>query len=114
LQGFFPFCCHFQLVPSIKGQQQVNSLLQNVSFSVKRSSWQAYITAGLPKTTTGIRKISITERVLALLADYKIDEENRFLLINAAFLFHSDTSPLFPRDPTYITKQMTGKAFDFA
>ena len=67
---------------------------------------QSGITVGLPKTTTGIRKIPITERVLALLTNYKTSEERLFALANETFLFHTDASPLLPRDPTYITKHM--------
>ena len=67
---------------------------------------QSGITVGLPKTATGIRKIPITERVLSLLTDYKTSEERLFTLTNETFLFHSDVSPLLPRDPTYITKHM--------
>ena len=67
---------------------------------------QSGITVGLPKTATGIRKIPITERVLALLTNYKTSEEKLFSLTNETFLFHADTSPLLPRDPTYITKHM--------
>ena len=74
---------------------------RNVTYTAQNG-----ITVGLPKTATGIRKIPITERVLALLTNYKTSEEKLFLLTNETFLFHSDTSPLLPRDPTYITKHM--------
>ena len=74
---------------------------RNVTYTAQNG-----ITVGLPKTATGIRKIPITERVLALLTNYKTSEEKLFSLTNETFLFHSDTSPLLPRDPTYITKHM--------
>ena len=74
---------------------------RNVTYTAQNG-----ITVGLPKTATGIRKIPITERVLSLLTDYKTSEERLFTRTNETFLFHSDTSPLLPRDPTYITKHM--------
>ena len=74
---------------------------RNVTYTAQNG-----ITVGLPKTATSIRKIPITERVLALLTNYKTSEEKLFLLTNETFLFHADTSPLLPRDPTYITKHM--------
>ena len=74
---------------------------RNVTYTAQNG-----ITVGLPKIATGIRKIPITERVLALLTNYKTREERLFTLTNETFLFHSDTSPLLPRDPTYITKHM--------
>ena len=74
---------------------------RNVTYTAQNG-----ITVGLPKTATGIRKIPITERVLALLTNYKTREERLFTLTNETFLFHFDTSPLLPRDPTYITKHM--------
>ena len=46
---------------------------------------QSGITVGMPKTATGIRKIPITERVLALLTNYKINEEKLFSLTNETF-----------------------------
>ena len=80
---------------------KIISIERNVTYTT-----QSGITLGLPKTATGIRKIPITERVLSLLTDYKTSEGNRFLLTNDSFLFHSENSPLLPRDPTYLTKHM--------
>jgi integrase len=64
------------------------------------------ISVGLPKTNAGIREIPITEGVLLLLTDYKASEAQKFPLLSNAFLFHAESSPLDPRDPTYITKHM--------
>ena len=80
---------------------KIISIERNVTYTTQNG-----ITLGLPKTATGIRKIPITERVLSLLTDYKTSEGNQFLLTNDSFLFHSENSPLLPRDPTYITKHM--------
>ena len=64
------------------------------------------ISVGLPKTNTGIREIPITERLLLLLAEYKASEAQKHSLTGRAFLFHAESSPLDPRNPTYITKHM--------
>ena len=74
---------------------------RNVTYTAQNG-----ITVGLPKTATGVRKIPITERVLALLIDYKASEEGKCNLSNDCFLFHPENLLFLPRDPTYITKHM--------
>lgn len=64
------------------------------------------ISVGLPKTNTGIREIPITDGLRSLLTNYKLSESGKFALTDNTFLFHDASSPLMPRDPTYITKHM--------
>lgn len=82
-------------------ENRIIHIKRNVTYTTLRG-----ISVGLPKTDTGIREIPITESVLSLLTDYKTSEQQKFKIFDSAFLFHTEDSPLVPRDPTYITKHM--------
>jgi integrase len=82
-------------------ENKVLRIVRNVTYTSSSG-----ITVGLPKTNNSIRDIPITNGTINLLLGYKLSEEQEIQLSKDAFIFHSDSSSLCPRNPTYITKHM--------
>lgn len=82
-------------------ENRLISVEQNVTYTV-----QDGVTVGLPKTSTGIRMIPLTETVTALLQIYRTEMEQTGTDIMSMYLFHSADSLYEPRNPTYVTKYL--------